>query len=97
MRGSVFSGFSFAPGIKDLSRIESKSTQTSVKAGVELVMCNIHSYDWESKHRGDKSLGLAWEFSTDVAVVMLKKSMAPAKLGHEILVPFSLCCLCMRK
>lgn len=56
--GSVFSGSFFAPSIKDLSTIESNSTRAAVKAGVGLVMCNIEVYDWESKHRSDKSLGL---------------------------------------
>lgn len=58
MGGSVFSGIFFAPRIKDLSRIESNSTQTAVKAAVGLVTCNIRRYDWEFKHKNDKSLGL---------------------------------------
>jgi len=54
----VFSGFSFTPRVRDLSQIEGNSTQTAVRAGVRQVMCNIRGYDWESKYRGDKSLGL---------------------------------------
>lgn len=50
--------FFFPSRIKGLRRIESNSTQTAVKADVGLVLCNMHKYDWESKYRSDKSLGL---------------------------------------
>lgn len=58
MSFSVLLSFFFPSRIKGLSRIESNSTQTAVKADVGLVLCNIHKYDWESKYRTDKSLGL---------------------------------------
>lgn len=43
---------------KRLEQNREQFPQTAVKADVGLVLCNIHKYDWESKYRSDKSLGL---------------------------------------